>query len=166
MNIRHGFTSGPKRAPEYEVWLSMVARCSNAKHKWFKHYGGRGIKVHAPWLSFPAFIEDVGLRPSSGHSLDRWPDMNGNYEPGNVRWATWDEQGVNRRDCVYLTVCGERLTLSQCSRLTGYHQSSIARRVARGMSHEDAVLGPPHPRQKGNSNFRALAAVPASEDLK
>jgi hypothetical protein len=76
----------------------MIRRCYNPKNvKDFPNYGGRGIKVCDRWLnSFEDFVEDVGEVPSPNHQLDR-VDNNGDYEPGNVRWATKSEQMINRR---------------------------------------------------------------------
>jgi hypothetical protein len=75
----------------------MKTRCFNPRQKRWADWGGRGITVCERWLqSFPAFLEDVGLKPSPLHSLDRL-DNNGNYEPSNVRWATMSEQRNNQR---------------------------------------------------------------------
>lgn len=88
---------GQSLRPEYSNWDSMIRRCTKPDASHFYLYGGRGIKVCEQWLNnFWKFLEDVGPKPSSNHSLDRI-NTNGNYEPGNVRWATHVEQSNNRR---------------------------------------------------------------------
>lgn len=75
----------------------MRLRCRDAGQAAWPDYGGRGIKVYERWnRSFQAFLSDMGERPP-GTTLDRYPDVNGNYEPGNCRWATPAEQNNNRR---------------------------------------------------------------------
>lgn len=97
-NTKHGFAVRLDRPTEYNIWKNMKKRCKNPKTKAYKDYGGRGIKVAQEWdKSFVAFYNHVGPRPSKAHSLDRI-DNNGNYEPGNVRWATADQQANNKRN--------------------------------------------------------------------
>jgi len=95
----HGQSSRQgKPTPEYMAWEAMKQRCLNPRHKAFPRYGGRGITVCPEWIdSFEAFFAHVGPRPGPEYSLDRYPDNNGNYEPGNVRWTTWEEQNRNQR---------------------------------------------------------------------
>lgn len=96
-------THGMSRSPEYDAWGSMIQRCTNPKISSWARYGGRGIRVHGDWIhSFEQFFAHVGPRPDerddSGRSiwsLDRI-DNDGNYEPGNVRWARRSEQQQNR----------------------------------------------------------------------
>jgi len=88
-----------KLPPEYKVWYAMIRRCyySQNSPSW-KHYGGRGITVCERWRnSFHAFLSDVGNRPDPHLEIDRI-DNDGNYEPGNVRWATPSQQHNNTRN--------------------------------------------------------------------
>lgn len=86
-----------KVAPEYTAWTNMITRCTNPKHNRWHRYGGRGISICEKWRgSYEAFLADVGRRPGPAYSVDRYPDPDGNYEPGNVRWATDSEQALNK----------------------------------------------------------------------
>ena len=92
-------THGLSKHELYPTWHNMIARCTDPARPDYQRYGGRGIGVCARWVGpdgLASFIADVGQRPGPGHSLDRI-DNDGNYEPGNVRWATRQEQVSNRR---------------------------------------------------------------------
>ena len=89
-------THGMAYSREYRSWASMKQRCENPNHKRFSDWGGRGISVCDRWQRFENFISDMGPRPE-GHSIDR-EDNDGNYEPGNCRWATRSQQQKNRRN--------------------------------------------------------------------
>lgn len=107
---RHGATG----TAEYSTWQGMKARCLNPNSIGYAFYGGRGITVCDRWLkSFPAFLNDMGMRPSAEHSIDRI-DPNGNYEPGNCRWAPPDIQQVNKRPRTKRVVEPSKCTVEDC----------------------------------------------------
>jgi hypothetical protein len=84
--------------PEYKAWQGAHQRVSNPNATDYKHYGGRGISMAPEWVGpggFERFYAELGPKPDS-YSLDRI-DVNGNYEPGNCRWADWSTQLANRR---------------------------------------------------------------------
>lgn len=138
MNIKHN-SWGTK---EYRCWNQIRQRCVNPNHPAYKDYGGRGIKVCERWLVFENFINDVGLAPSKDHSLDRYPDNNGHYEPGNVRWATRIEQSNNRRGNTVLEFNGEKKTISEWARNIGVDRGLIIDRMSRGWGVEKILTTP------------------------
>lgn len=133
----HGEASaGGKRTKEYRAWASMITRCTNRKLRCWPDYGGRGISVCERWRnSYEAFLKDVGRAPSSRHSIDRI-DNDGNYEPGNVRWATGREQALNTRrslsDADRLKIVefhGQGLSQHAIARVTGISRPTIRKAI-------------------------------------
>lgn len=118
-------------SPTYRSWQAMLRRCLTPTNHVYKHYGGRGIKVCERWLKFENFLVDMGERPE-GKTLDRWPDKNGNYEPGNCRWATQQEQMLNTRRNVIVVYGGHSLTLSQWALRLGVSFRTVWGRHRRG----------------------------------
>lgn len=136
-------THGKSRTAEYNIWCSMKGRCYNPRVDRYSAYGGRGIRVCDRWRdSFENFLADIGPRPTPKHSIDRI-DVDGNYEPENCRWVTYDVQVVNTRRNRHITFRGETRTLSQWSAITGLKRETIARRLDfSGWTVEDALTAP------------------------
>jgi len=135
----HGATIGGKMSPEFRVWSAMHSRCENPRNKGYKDYGGRGIKVCERWASFENFLADMGPRPSLAHSIDRYPNNDGDYEPHNCRWATMREQSNNRRSSRTLTFHDETLTLAEWERRAGLSSGVLHRRLHWGWTVEEAL---------------------------
>jgi hypothetical protein len=131
--------------PEHKIWKSIKQRCYDPHCQAYPYYGGVGIGLHSSWLNdFPAFYRGIGPRPSRFHSLDRYPNPHGNYEPGNVRWATAQEQADNKRNNINITIAGVTKNTQQWGRDTGLKGSVIRERLARGWTPERAVTEPLH----------------------
>lgn len=139
-NYKHGMY----QTPTYSVWQAMRDRCANPNHRAYANYGGRGIQVCDEWRSFPAFLEHVGERPSAEHEIDRI-DVNGNYEPGNVRWVTRKQNSRNRRSHRMLTAFGETRCLSEWAEMYGIKFGSLHTRLKNGWDIERALLEPVKP---------------------
>ena len=129
-------THGLSRTAEHFVWKSMNSRCYRKSDHSFRDYGGRGITVCDRWQGtsgFANFIADMGPRPSPEHSIDRFPDNNGNYEPGNCRWATRLEQGQNKRNNRLIESGGEAMLLRQWQERTGLSKPGLLYRIKMGI---------------------------------
>lgn len=131
-------THGMAGSPEYNVWCAMLARCDNPNNIGYRDYGGRGIAVCERWRVFPNFLADMGRRPFPRATIER-KDANGNYEPGNVVWATATEQQRNKRNNRRITVNGKTRCLAEWAEITGVNASAIWKRLNRGLSPEAAV---------------------------
>jgi len=141
-NIKHGHLAiGGPRA-EHKAWVGMIDRCHNPKHQSFRHYGARGISVCQEWRdSFESFLSHVGRRPSDVLSIDRI-NVNGNYEPGNVRWADIKTQARNTRNNRIVHANGETLTMAEWVERSGITRRIIEGRMARGWTPEMAINTP------------------------
>lgn len=129
-NKKHGMSLGA--FSEYWCWQNIKKRCYSSKDKCYYLYGGKGIKMCDKWLSsFENFFEDMGKKPTPKHSLDRFPDKNGNYEPSNCRWATMKEQSNNRNDNVFIEFNGIKLTIPQWAERIGKKAGTLRQRIYR-----------------------------------
>jgi len=158
-NAKHGEAVG-NGTKEYRAWRRMLFSCYNENAKEYDNYGGRGIKVCDRWLDpangFTDFLSCVGRAPSPKHSIDRI-DVNGHYEPKNVRWATSTEQGRNRRNNRLLTAFGETKTLSEFSAQFNVCSVAVAWRLDRGWSVEDALTKPMQKKTPGIPGLAKMA---------
>lgn len=141
-----GRTPTRKKSPRSrmrEIWNRIKGRCFNPEADRYKDYGGRGITICDEWKDdFEAFYAAVGDPPSPLHTLDR-ENNNGNYEPGNMRWATAAEQNRNRRSTKHYELYGESRTLSEWAELAGIDYSTVKRRVLQHRWPLDEALGTP-----------------------
>lgn len=132
-----------KDTPEYQLWGDVKSRTTNPNVGCYPRYGGRGIKIHEPWRrSFLTFYHDllteIGPRPNSSYSLDR-KDNDGDYEPGNIRWATRIEQTNNTRANKLITINSRTQTLAQWARERGLAYKTVWMRLHSGWSPERAL---------------------------
>lgn len=128
--------------PEYRAWIAMKGRCFNKNNSRYENYGGRGITVCDRWLGkegYDNFYNDLGPRPSPDHSLDRYPNNDGNYEPGNCRWATREQQQDNRRNTVKVSFHGKTMTAEELSKLTNVKRRLITNRAKAGDIDDDLI---------------------------
>lgn len=137
------YTKGERRHELFQTWRTMVRRCHSPKLPKYKAYGAKGIVVCDAWREdFWQFVKDVGERPSSQHSLDRI-NNEGNYEPGNVRWATSLEQQTNRtsqRAPYVVTIGGKTKTLYSLCKASGVSRDAVVKDIRRGVPADEAFV--------------------------
>lgn len=133
-NFRHG----AKGTPTHNTWCAMKQRCNDPNHAQFAYYGARGIRVCDRWAtSFEAFISDMGVRPD-GMTIERI-ESDGNYEPGNCRWATEAEQSRNRRSTILVTLGSETKCVKDWCDELGLNVDQVYGRIRRGAVPEEAL---------------------------
>ena len=137
-NFRHGHHG----TRTYKSWDKMMRRCLNTRNIGYKNYGGRGVTVCERWKTFSNFMKDMGPRPSIHYSIDRFPDANGNYEPGNCRWATSKQQANNRRSNRLITINGVTKTLAKWASRSPVSYAAIHMRLRSGWPIEKALHSP------------------------
>ncbi len=138
LNLTHGEAD---KTPEYRAWSAMKGRCFNYNDYAYVNYGGRGITVCDRWVnSYESFLLDMGRRPTKFHSLDRFPNKNGNYEPSNCRWATPKQQADNRRSNVLIEYNNEILTQNEWAKRLNISYHSIAWRLKRNVPFHEIFL--------------------------
>lgn len=151
-----------KRLPEYRIWQQMIDRCTNPNNPSFRHYGGRGVSVCARWMkSFEDFLVDVGCRPYQAKPrqwfIDRI-DNDGNYEPGNVRWATPSQSAMNqRRRGKYCDSSGNPTPIRVLAERNGIPLATVRSRLKKGVPIKEACTTPSSPRG-GRRNVSIIEA--------
>lgn len=138
--FRHGYG----KCSENLTWLSMKNRCYDKNASGYNHYGGRGITVCDRWLEhegFKNFIEDMGMKPTAKHSLDRI-NVNNAYCKENCRWATQEEQSNNRRNNIVLTYNNDSKNLLEWSKIVGISTELLRARYKHGWSIKDILTIP------------------------
>lgn len=146
VGVKHGFCG----TPEYSAYNNMIQRCTNPKHKDYPNYGGRGIKVFPEWLGpggFERWLAYIGLRPGPGMTQERKDGEKG-YEPGNVCWATYEEQANNTRRNLFLTHDNQTKSLAQWAKTTGINRTTLKSRLLAGWTVAEALSLSPSPLAK------------------
>lgn len=129
MSLARSTTHAMSKTAEYKIWAGVIKRCTNKNDLAYKLYGMRGITVCERWKnSFENFFADMGMRPSPKHSIDRI-DNNGNYEPGNCRWATTKEQSRNTRRTLRIEFNGKVQCVADWAKELGVNRSSLLDRI-------------------------------------
>lgn len=148
-NWKHGEATRGAQSAEYLTWERLIGRCENPKLPGFEHYGGRGIKVCPQWrISFDTFLQDMGRKPDPTYSIDRI-DVNGDYEPGNCRWATNTQQARNKRDNHLITYGGQTKTMVEWAEEKNMSLQTLSSRLGKlGWSIKKALTEPIKLRRK------------------
>lgn len=136
--IKHGHNLGGKKTRTYTAWAGMKQRCL-PNHRDAYKYHARGIGIDPRWLQFENFLADVDECPE-GMSIDRYPNNNGNYEPGNTRWATPKQQANNTRRTIKVFHSGSLVTISDLVEISGKKHGRLYNLIVkRGFSAEEAI---------------------------
>jgi hypothetical protein len=134
--VQHGCAG----TPEWIAWNHIIQRCTNPNCREWRNYGARGITICSEWRhDFPAFLAHIGHRPTSKHSIERIHN-DGNYEPGNVCWATQREQTRNTRRNLLITFNGQTKCIRDWAREFGINHETLRHRIVKmGLSMDRAI---------------------------
>jgi hypothetical protein len=139
LNLKHTERGAKEKTVEYRCWLRIIERCANQTGKESKWYFHRGIRVCEEWCKdFGAFLREIGPKPTRYHSLDRIDGSRG-YEPGNVRWATWNEQARNRSNNRRVQFVGKTVVLVEAAELAGIPYKTVKARLGKGWTVQEAL---------------------------
>lgn len=134
------------RRPEYNTLRNAIRRTTDKTCAGFARYGARGVRVCERWVlgeggrsGFECFYLDVGPKPTAAHSLDRFPNGDGDYEPGNVRWATPKQQARNRADNMLIAIDDQVRSLAEWCEIRGLSYSRVHQRIGSGWRPEEAL---------------------------
>jgi hypothetical protein len=142
MSVAVTKTHGLSSHPIFHRWCQMLRRCNDPACDAYRYYGGRGIKVCDEWNSPAVFIKWAESNGFSKELTLERINNNGNYEPGNCRWATREEQQHNKRDSIIIEAKGFCGVPAQWEDLTGINYKTIQNRIRRGWNRVDAVTIP------------------------
>lgn len=142
-------THGKSNTRLFSIWQGMKKRCNNSNNQAYKYYGARGIHVCGEWIN--DFSKFYNWSISNGYSdnltLERI-DVNGNYEPKNCKWIPFEDQARNRRDTTHITINGETKRMSEWAKESPVTTTTIYQRIKDGWTIEDAILTPPHKKER------------------
>lgn len=148
-------THGMSKTRVYGIWNGMVDRCLRKWCRDYKYYGGRGITVCESWRKFERFYEDMGMPPTIEHSIDRIDNSKG-YSKSNCRWATNEQQILNRGSCKTLEIDGVTKTITQWARDNGIDKKLAQARRRAGWSVLESVTLRPGAREVIARKYEAL----------
>lgn len=132
-------THGMSGLPEFGIWTGIRKRCLNPRYREYHLYGGKGVGIAERWDDFSNFYADMGARPSPLHSIDRI-HSDGDYEPGNCRWATDAEQSLNTNRVHKITYNGKIMSVNAFAISIGKNYQTVYKWIVRkGLSVDDAL---------------------------
>jgi hypothetical protein len=133
--LKHGMTG----TRIFNIWDSMIRRCENPSRESYKYYGGRGITVCEEWHDFENFYRWSTENGYEDYLTIERKNPDWNYCPENCRWASWEEQNVNKRNNKFLNIAGVKMTITQAARIYGISTKTLYQRLKKGYSIEKAL---------------------------